>query len=184
MIPSNYLKYIYLFLIILLTGIKTNAQTAISGPVIKEFGKVYKIEKQDFKINTSQDFHVVFDVAKSPEEKDIKNKWIETAARFLNMHAQNGVSLDNMKVALVLHGSAFKDVMSNEAYMKKYGTINPNEKLNTALLKANVQIILCGQSAVYRELKKEDLIPGVQLSLSAMTALIQLQNQNYRLINF
>ena len=47
-----------------------------------------------------------------------------------------------------------------------------------------VQIIFCGQSSNSRNIPKEQLIDGVQLSLSAMTALIQLQDQGYRLVKF
>ncbi|WP_298475793.1 DsrE family protein [uncultured Maribacter sp.] len=184
MLLFNRANSYYLLLITLFLGIVAHAQIAIDGPIITGFGKVYKVNNQDFEINKLQNFHVVFDVSKSPEKKDNVNKWIETAARFLNMHAQNGISINKMKVAVVIHGSAFKDVMNSEAYKKKYGIANPNEKLNKALLNAGVQIILCGQSATYRGLVKKDLIPEVQLSLSAMTAIVQLQNQNYRLINF
>ncbi len=159
-------------------------QTTKAGPIIKNFGKVFSVKNADYKVDASQNFHVVFDVAKSPEKKNVMNKWIETAARFLNLHAQNGIPVEKMKVAIVLHGRSVKDVLNNKAYQKKHGILNPNLALNKALLGADVQIILCGQSATYQGIKKEELIPGVKLSISAMTSLVQLQNKNYRLINF
>jgi len=75
-------------------------------------------------------------------------------------------------------------VITNEAYEKKYGTKNPNQELIKALMDAGGQIIFCGQSSLSRDFPRKDLIEGVQLSLSAMTALIQLQDDNYRLIKF
>ena len=120
----------------------------------------------------------------SPEGHDQINATIETAARFLNMHAQQGIPAEQLKVALVFHNQASKDVISNAAYNKRYGSNNPNEKLINALLDAEAQIIFCGQSSASRGFPKEDLIPNIQLSLSAMTALIQLQDENYRLIKF
>ena len=58
------------------------------------------------------------------------------------------------------------------------------EKLLEELMANGAQIIFCGQSSYSRDFPKADLINGVQLSLSAMTALIQLQDVNYRLIKF
>ena len=57
---------------------------------------------------------------------------------------------------------------------------NPNRELVESLLGAGVEVIMCGQSSKTRGLPKEDLIPGVKIALSAMTANIQLQNQGYR----
>ncbi|UWX56214.1 DsrE family protein [Maribacter litopenaei] len=160
------------------------AQKKESDPIIDEYGEVWKIENQDYTLDTSKTFKAVFDIMSTPDDLDQVNPSIETAARFLNMHGQNGVPLEQLKVALVIHNKASKDVISSEAYEKKYGTKNPNEDLLNALLAANVEIIFCGQSSVSGGFPKEDLIQGVQLSLSAMTALIQLQDDNYRLIKF
>jgi intracellular sulfur oxidation DsrE/DsrF family protein len=159
-------------------------QTKSKGPVIKEFGKVWAIENPDFAVDTTKTYKAVFDIMNSPESHDALNTTIETAARFLNMHAQSGVPSKNLKVALVVHNKASKDVITNEAYQKKYGSNNPNQELIKALIDAGGQIIFCGQSSLSRGFPREDLIEGVQLSLSAMTALIQLQDEDYRLIKF
>ena len=120
----------------------------------------------------------------SPEDLTQLNASIETAARFLNMHAQSGVSKENMRVALVVHNKASKDIITNEAYQKRYGVDNPNAEMVSQLMDAGVDFIFCGQSSVSRNFPIEETIEGVQLSLSAMTALIQLQNKGYRLIKF
>jgi intracellular sulfur oxidation DsrE/DsrF family protein len=172
-----------LFLSIILININF-AQEKSSGPIINDFGEVYKVENPDIIVDPTQDYKAVFDVGSSPKEHVSINKSIETGARFLNMHAQAGVPKEKIKVALVLHGSASKDVLTNKAYNKKYGIDNPNIKLINALTDAGVQVILCGQSAAYNTIKKEDMIPSTKLSLSAMTALVLLQNQDYRLIKF
>lgn len=160
------------------------AQSKETGPIIKDFGKVWKIENPDYKVDSTKEYKAVFDIMNSPESHGVVNATIETAARFLNMHAQGGIPAQNLKIALVVHNKASKDVISNEAYQKKYGTNNPNQKLIKALLDSGGQIIFCGQSSLSRDFPREDLIEGVQLSLSAMTALIQLQNEDYRLIKF
>ena len=176
--------YSILFLSLVFLITTGQAQTKESGPVIKEYGKVWVIENPDVKVDASKEYKAVFDIMNSPESHQSVNASIETAARFLNMHAQSGVPAENLKVALVVHNTASKDVITNEAYQKKFGTNNPNQELIKALIDAGGQIILCGQSSVSRGFPREDLIEGVQLSLSAMTALIQLQDEEYRLIKF
>lgn len=180
------MKIKHLFPLIAIFIIKSSliAQNKQTGPIIKDYGKVWAIENPDFKVNPEKEYKAVFDIMNSPESHDRVNASIETAARFLNMHAQSGVPAKNLKVALVVHNKASKDVIDNDAYKKKYGTDNPNQELIKALIDAGGQIIFCGQSSVSRGYPREDLIEGVQLSLSAMTALIQLQDEDYRLIKF
>ena len=164
--------------------ITLTAQTKKSGPIITDFGEVYEITNPDYKIDDKVELKAVFDIMNSPEGHNQINATIETAARFLNMHAQSGVPADQLKFALVVHNKASKDIITNEAYQKRYGTNNPNYDLVQALLNAGGQIIFCGQSSLSRGFPKEELIDRVQFSLSAMTALIQLQNEEYRLIKF
>ncbi len=178
------IKYLFLLIAILIIQSSLFAQKKQTGPIIKDYGKVWTIENPDFKVNPEKEYKAVFDIMNSPESHDRVNASIETAARFLNMHAQSGVPAKNLKVALVVHNKASKDVIDNDAYKKKYGTDNPNQELIKALIDAGGQIIFCGQSSVSRGYPREDLIEGVQLSLSAMTALIQLQDEDYRLIKF
>lgn len=181
---KNSLHCIVPITLLLFLSYTGKAQTAKSGPVINAYGKVYTIDDADFKIDASMTYKAVFDIMNSPEDLSQVNSSIETAARFLNMHAQSGIPVAQLKVALVVHNKASKDVISSEAYKAKYGTDNPNEKLLNDLIAAGAEVIFCGQSSISRGFPKESLINGVQLSLSAMTALIQLQNNNYKLIKF
>lgn len=160
------------------------AQEKKSGPIVEQFGNVWEIKNQDYQLDSTKTFKAVFDIMSSPDDLNQVNPSIETAARFLNMHAQNGVPLAQLKVALVVHNKASKDVITSATYQNKFGTQNPNEPLLKALMAANADIIFCGQSSVSRGFPKDVLIDGVQLSLSAMTALIQLQDAEYRLIKF
>lgn len=155
-----------------------------AGPIIKDYGKVWEVSAPDYKIHSGTKFKVVFDIMNSPEEPSQLNTSIETAARFLNMHAQSGVAKENMEVALVVHNRASKDIITNEAYERRYGVLNPNAEMVSQLMEAGVEFIFCGQSSASRNFPKEETLKGVQLSLSAMTALIQLQNEGYRLIKF
>lgn len=160
------------------------AQNKAAGPIISDFGKVYTVDNTDFKVDVTKEYKAVFDIMNSPESHESLNRSIETAARFLNMHAQKGIPAQQLKVALVFHNKASKDVMNNTAYQERYGTDNPNQKLIQALITAGAEVVFCGQSSNARDIPKETMIEGVQLSLSAMTALIHFQDENYRLIKF
>jgi intracellular sulfur oxidation DsrE/DsrF family protein len=48
-----------------------------------------------------------------------------------------------------------------------------------ALLDKDVRFVLCGQSVAAHGIDPESLIPGVELSLSAMTAHAVLQQRGY-----
>jgi len=178
----RHLRFLSLVSFIFCTSL--SAQTKKAGPIITNYGKVWEIKDPDFIVDHAKEFKVVFDIMNSPEDYSAINATIETAARFLNMHAQSGIPKGQLKVALVVHNRASKDIITNAAYKKRYGTDNPNSELVKALLDTGGQIIFCGQSSLSRDFPKEELIDGVQMSLSAMTALIQLQDEDYRLIKF
>ncbi|TVZ27991.1 intracellular sulfur oxidation DsrE/DsrF family protein [Gillisia sp. Hel_I_86] len=162
------------------------AQEAHSGEVIKEYGKIYEVSNPDFKTDTTAQFKVVFDVAKNFDNPSQPNKLIETAARFINMHRAAGIPAKNIQVALVIHGGAYPEILKDEFYNEKFPeiSVNPNAELISLLANQGVQVILCGQTAAHRKITKSEVLPEVQIALSAMTALVQLQNKGYRLINF
>ncbi len=174
----------YFICLLMLSTFSVFAQEKKAGPVIADYGKVWQVKNQDYKIKEGHELKVVFDITDSPEDPSALNKSIETAARFLNMHGQNGVLKEQMKVALVVHSKASKDIITNEAYAKRYDTKNPNAEMVQQLMDAGAEFIFCGQSSLSRDLPISETIPGVQLSLSAMTALIQLQDDGYSLIKF
>lgn len=160
------------------------AQEKKAGPVIGAYGKVWDIEEPEYKTELDKEFKAVFDVMASPESPTDVNPRIETVARYFNMHAQAGVSSENIKAALIVHNKASKDLMTNDAYKRKFGTDNPNADLLVSLMEAGVEVIFCGQSSLSRDIPMTEVLPGVKNSLSAMTALIQLQDEGYRLIKF
>lgn len=156
----------------------------LKGNIITEFGPTYKIDNPDFSTSISENYKVVFDISKAPEDPSEVNKYVEGVARFLNMHSEAGKPAATMDVAVVLHGEAAQGLLKNQYYQEKYKVDNPNQALFEALSKNGVRLILCGQTAMHRNITEERRIPEAKLALSAMTALIQLQNDEYRLISF
>ncbi len=161
-----------------------SAESPSSGPVIANLGPVYDVPRPDFVTPTDLEYRAVFDVAPSPDATDQLNPRIESLARFLNMQVRAGVKAEQIKLALVVHGAAGKDMLSSTAYKARFGVENPNAALLAALKSAGVRIILCGQTAAHRGFDRQELAPGVEIALSAMTALVALQADGYRLIAF
>ncbi len=155
-----------------------------AGPIIEQFGVVHKIHEADFPLDPQQTYKAVFDIASTPDDPSKINPQLNTLARFLNMHAQAGVPAENLAVACAIHNLASKDALSNEAYQKRYGMDNPNLPLLKALEKAGAKIYICGQSIHSRKIDRKELAGPVKLALSAMTVLISMQNEGYRLISF
>lgn len=155
-----------------------------AGPIIKDFGHVFTIEGPELLLQKDKVYKVIFDVYTNTDKKEAVNPLINTVARYLNMHAQYGIPSKNMKVALVMHGTAAKDALSNKAYKEKYKIDNPNAKLITTLKEAGVDIFVCGQSYKSRGLPMEGISKDVKLSLSALTALVEYQEKGYKIINF
>jgi intracellular sulfur oxidation DsrE/DsrF family protein len=181
MVDNSFIRAFLLLFTVPLLGF---TQVKESGPVIRNYGAVWPIENPDYKTPLEEPLRVVFDIMNSPESHLEVNPSIETAARFLNMHAQAGVPTENLHVALVVHNKASKDIIANGFYRERFGVDNPNEALVKALLEAGTQFIFCGQSSFSRDFPRSQTIEGIQFGLSAMTALLDLQNQGYRLIKF
>jgi intracellular sulfur oxidation DsrE/DsrF family protein len=174
------------FSFVLLIGMSfgAGAQEPFSmGPVIKDFGPTYNEVVQTRPLQGDEHFKVAFDVGMQGDQ-ETPNRQFVSLARFLNMHVKAGVPIENIQLALVVHGKASFDLLKNSAYDEKYLIDNPNVPLLQALLKAGVQVAICAQSAGFLGIKNEDLLPGVEVALSAMTKHALLQQQGYTLNPF
>lgn len=135
-----------------------------NGKMITEYGQFASVDA-DLKIPKGSRFKILFDTAKNAEAGSVNNT-LNTAARFLNMHSDAGLSEEEMELAIVFHGKGSFDVANNKSYGKKYdGAVNVSIDLIQALTDKGVRIILCGQSAAYHGIAKEDLAPGVEMAL-------------------
>ncbi|WP_395646045.1 DsrE family protein [Terricaulis sp.] len=146
-----------------------------AGPVINDYGRVADVEGAA-PIPAYTRFKVVFDVSEGAEPGEV-NRGIESAARFLNMHARAGVRPSNIRLAIVVRGSATRDLTIHP----RPGEENANAALIAELIAHNVDIYVCGQSAAHFGVSAGDLLPNVRLALSAMTEHALLQQQGYTL---
>ena len=153
-----------------------------TGPVFEAYGPNAPIVT-DYAIPDGAEFKVSFDTRAQAEPGEM-NRTLVSAARFINMHARAGVSVENMKLAVVIHGGAVKDVTKAAFYAQAAEGENASAPLIKALLDKGVNIIVCGQSAAYYNVGNDDLLPGVEMALSAMTAHALLQQEGYTLNPF
>lgn len=152
-----------------------------TGPVFTEYGK--KVTVDGVRFDKSAHFKVAFDVAKGADKGTI-NRQFDSLARFINMHVATGVPAENIRLALVVHGSATLDLLKDSAYLQKFGVANANQPLLEALMAHQVKVIVCGQSAAAHGYSNTDFLPGVEVALSAMSAHALLQQQGYTLNPF
>ena len=180
---KNFLSLLLLGMLSVFAKSPAQEQVAAERP-ITNFGPTYPIENPDYKTSLTEEYKVVFDISKASEDPAEVNKYVETVARFLNMHVEAGKPLNSMKVYVIMHGPAAQTLLKDEFYREIFNSSNPNIPLYEALNKQGVEFLLCGQTSIARNISAERRIPETKISLSAMTALIQLQNEGYRLIQF
>ncbi len=156
--------------------------TPRDGPVIHGFGAVYDVPLTDLETPRDMEYKVVFEVSQSSDPGTV-NPWLNTVARFLNLHARAGVPLENMHLAVVLHGEAAKDALMETPFHDRYGVDNANLDLLRQLSEAGVELYMCGQSAQSRGLPHDRLVEPIRMALSAMTALSVLHERGYWRVN-
>jgi intracellular sulfur oxidation DsrE/DsrF family protein len=111
------------------------------------------------------------------------NEQLTTMARYFNLHARNGVAEDHVRGAAVLHGNGWPAILNDSAFAARFGgKPNPSRKLVEELLQHGAQLILCGQTAGNRGIRRDELLPGVKVAISAMSATEFLQSEGYSLI--
>jgi intracellular sulfur oxidation DsrE/DsrF family protein len=150
-----------------------------SGPLIQSGGRSVQVDDATFTFPDGHVFKAVYVIDRADSVE--VNQQLTTIARFLNLHARHGIPRERLHAAAVVHGSGWMSLLSDSAYGMRFpGKTNPSKRLVEELLANNVQLVLCGQTAGFRGVKREELMPGVQLGLSAMTALNVFQSQGYQ----
>jgi len=110
--------------------------------------------------------------------KDI-NSGLDEVTRIMNLHFASGIPAKKIIPVIIVHGPALEALMSNESYKKKHSMDNPNLKLIQDLEKAGARFIACGQAMAFFEIKKEELLPEIKISLTAQTVLSNYQSKGY-----
>lgn len=157
------------------------AQAFSNGPVIENFGPAVDVP-ETFNLVPGRKYRVLFDSAAGSKNQHALNRRLESAARFVNMHARAGIDPEDLAIEIVTHGGTTWDVLSDAAYRKRFGRDNPNTALLRALAEAGVVIRQCGQSAAANGVAADELAAPVSMAVSAMTVVVRRQAEGWVLL--
>lgn len=150
-----------------------------SGPVIESAGPTVMVDNPTFALPAGHVFKAVFEINRG--DTAVVSEQLTTVARFLNLHARHGIPRERVQAAAVVHGSGWMALLTDSAYGARFaGRPNPSRRLVEELLADGVPLVLCGQTAGMRGVRREELLPGVQVAISAMSALNVFQAQGYQ----
>jgi intracellular sulfur oxidation DsrE/DsrF family protein len=165
---------------VLLAQAPVNPALQPNGPVIQSTGQSYKVENPTFDVPKGHVFKALFVINAGGGDSIKVNEQLTTVARFYNVHVRHGYDEKNVKAAAIFHGQGWPALLTDSAFAARFGgKPNPSRKLVEELLQHGAQLVLCGQTAGGRGIRRDELIPGVKVAISAMTAMNVLQSQGY-----
>jgi len=146
-------------------------------PKIQQHGKVIRLPNASHQPRDQS--KIVVDITKGSEPENLSSA-IDKVARFVNIYAGAGQHPASVQISVVLHGDATLHCLTHTAYKSKFGVErNPNLELIRTLKEAGVKFYVCGQSLIGKESQPSDVSPDVSVSVSALSALVNLQQDGY-----
>ncbi|MDT8322224.1 MAG: DsrE family protein [Xanthomonadales bacterium] len=165
-----------------LLSASAGAQEFSTGPAIEQFGPAVDVPGATFNLVPGTKYRLLFDVSAGSKDDHALNRRLESAARFINMHARAGIDPADLEIEIITHGGSTWDVLSDAAYRERFGRDNPNTALLEALAEAGVVIRQCGQSAAFNGVMAEELAQPVSMAVSAMTVVVRRQSEGWVLL--
>jgi len=95
-----------------------------TGPVIEGRGPWSPVETT-WRPPQGHRYELVFDIGTAGDDPAEGSRYIESAARFINMQVGSGVPPEDLHLAVVLHGAAGRYALSAEAYAERFGVPHP-----------------------------------------------------------
>lgn len=158
------------------------AQAGPRAPVVPEYGKTFPIEHPAVGADPALDYKVVLDVTKSGAD-GAPPPGLLTAARLANLLAQSGVPASHRHLFVIVHGAATPAVLNEAGFKARGETVNPRAALLIAeLTRAGVAVHVCGQALGKAKIRKREVLPDVQVDLSAAVTIPTLEMQGYALL--
>lgn len=107
------------------------------------------------------------------------NVGLTEISRVINLHVASGIPLKKITPVIVVHAGALFSITNNDYYKEHRKMDNPNLKLIDDLRNVGATFIACGQAMAFLDVKKEDLLPFVKISLTAQTVLSSYQLKGF-----
>lgn len=92
------------------------------------------------------------------------------------------VPADHIRFAMIFHGPAVEALYTDAYYRQKFGVANPNLPVIADLVKAGVEIFVCGQYMAGTDTPASALIADARVGESATLVLITYGNDGYTVI--
>lgn len=127
------------------------------------------------------DYKILFEITGNNPDSIIReiNYGLAEISRVINLHIAAGIPAKKIIPVIVAHAGVLQALKNNEAFQKKYKIDNPNVKIIDDLKKFGAKFIVCGQAMAFLDVKKEELLPDMKVSLTAQTVLTQYQLKGY-----
>ena len=161
--------------------------------LIREIGGTPAVTDPTFRAPANLTYRMAWHVTEAPSEASGIAGGFRSPASFFRLMDANGVPRANVKLAVIVHGTATPSLLNNAAYRARTGADNGSLALLTALARdavhamalheAGVQIIVCGQALINRNVPRDQLLPFVQVATTATSAHAVLAAQGYEVIS-
>lgn len=158
------------------------ASLAQASEPVPGYGKISPVPGAANLPDRSLGYRVIFSVTMAADTPAKVSPSLEKVARFLNLLASEGVRSRQTDVVVILHGPATPAVLTDAAYLSRYGIPNPNLPLVRALRSTGATVHVCGQALAAQNIDRRAISPDVITDLSAMTTIATLQLKGWVLL--
>jgi len=141
-----------------------------STPVIDGYGGIVYDPTTSVQPRKNFEYKLLYKIT-DDEKRNGVNRGLNGIAHALNMFGVSGVDLKDVRIVASVSGKATFDLLSDEAYMKKYGTKNPNTELIQLLTENNVKLYVCSQALYPRNLERDEINEHIVFALSASSVM-------------
>jgi intracellular sulfur oxidation DsrE/DsrF family protein len=147
-------------------------------PTIPDYGAVVSLPEAGLQPNKDIDYKVVFNIT-TGGDPDKVNGGLDRVARTVNIFTSAGVPVSKLHFVAVIHGPATPSILDHAHYRQKFNMDNPSVKLISELTKAGVKVVVCGQALAHNKFPHDWVNREVEVTLSAISDVIILQQQGY-----
>lgn len=147
--------------------------------LIRQIGGTPAVLDPNFRAPASTEYKLAWHVTEAPQNPADIAPGFRSPPNVLRQLESNGVPRRNIKMAVIVHGTATPSLLNNAAYRARTGADNGSIALLTALHEAGVQIIVCGEALINRNVPRDQLLPFVQVATTATLAHVILAAQGY-----
>ncbi|GAN69200.1 hypothetical protein AD949_00640 [Acetobacter orleanensis] len=128
-------------------------------------------------------YRVVFETTQAASDPTHINPALERIARFMNLLASDGIHPKTNDVVAMVYGPATLSILSDTAYRARFGQDNPNTQLLRSLRKADVSIEVCSYALSNKKISTDAVADGIQIDLSAIVTLANLQLRGWAMLH-